>query len=136
MRRLVVPAVVLVVLVLAGCGGPVDDLFAVERAGSVPGARLRMVINDDGDVRCNDGPSIMLPADQIIEAREIQRDLVEPTTDGLQLEVGAQSVLRYTVRTSSGDAHFADDSPGQPKVLYRLAFLVRKVAKGVCKLQR
>ncbi len=121
---------------LAGCGGPVDDLFAVDRSGTIPGARLSLVVNDEGTVRCNGKPAQMLPASLLIEARELQRALVGPTHDEVRLKDGPQTVLRYRVRTPSGSVSFADDSRAQRPVFFRLAFFVRKVAKGVCHLAR
>src|SRR5215208_7035048 len=45
----------LAAVLLAGCGSPASDIFEVERSGSIPGADLRIVVADDGTVRCNGG---------------------------------------------------------------------------------
>ena len=80
---------------LAGCGGESADLFAVDRSGDVPGAQLRLVVNDGGTVRCDDDDERRLPDPLLLDAREIARDLVEPTEATLRLEPRPQSVLRY-----------------------------------------
>jgi hypothetical protein len=121
---------------LAGCGGRSADLFGVEREGSVPDARLQLVVNDGGTVSCDGGADKRLPEDLVIEARELQRDLLEPASQGLRLEPGTGSILRYDVITPDGRVRFADDSRGKPAVLDRFAFFVRKVAQGVCGLPR
>ncbi len=120
----------------AGCGGESADLFAVDRAGEVPGARLRMVVNDGGTVRCNDAKAVRMPDELLLDARAIQRDLEEPAVEGLRLTPGPQSVLRYDVHTPDGQVRFADDSRGRPPVLDRLAYFVRRAAKEVCGLAR
>ena len=119
-----------------GCGGESADLFAVDRTGDVPGAKLRVVVNDAGPVRCNDGEERRLPGDLLLDAREIARDLAEPAENALRLEPRPQSVMRYEVHTPEGRIVFADNSAGRPPVLDQLAFLVRRIAQEVCGLER
>lgn len=133
---LVLAVAVLAGAVLAGCGGPSADLFGVDRAGSVPGAQLRLVINDAGTASCDGKPSKRLPEELLIEARELQEELLEPASQGLNLAPGPRSVLRYDVHTLDGRIRFADDSAGKPAALDRLAYLVRQVAQRVCGLPR
>ncbi|MDX6643258.1 MAG: hypothetical protein QOD76_1220, partial [Solirubrobacteraceae bacterium] len=38
---------------LLGCGAAPPDLFAVDRAGNIPGAKFELVIADNGEARCN-----------------------------------------------------------------------------------
>ena len=63
---------------LVGCGGPQADLFLVERAGSVPGARLTLLVSDGGTARCNRGEELPITSAQLIDAREIARELNGP----------------------------------------------------------
>ena len=65
-------------LLLGGCGGPTADLFVVERDGSIPGARLTLLVSDDGTVRCNRGDRREITSEQLIDAREIARELNGP----------------------------------------------------------
>ncbi len=48
--------VALTVAAAAGCGGiEAPDLFLVQRTGSVPGAGLTLLVNEEGGVQCNGG---------------------------------------------------------------------------------
>ena len=121
---------------LAGCGTTSPDLFAVDRAGSIPGARLRMVVNDGGTARCDGRRAVALTDKELLDARELQRDLESPAKQALRLRAQPGSVLRYRVTTPDGTIAFADDSRGRPAVLDRLALFVRQVAIGRCRLAR
>ena len=72
MRRLVVLA--LLTVAVAGCGGPPADLFVANRTGSVPGAKLEMLVSD-GSVRCNGGKEHEISSAQVLEGRAIATDL-------------------------------------------------------------
>jgi hypothetical protein len=123
----------LVAVVLAGCGGIVaPDLFVVQRSGSVAGARLTMVVNEEGGVNCNGGPKQKLGDSQLVEARAIQEDLREPSSKKTSLPPRPGSVLSYYVRDENGNVRFSDDSPGQPPVFRRLALFVLQTAQHVC----
>lgn len=130
----------------AGCGGgaPLDDLFAVSRTGSIPGARLELVVTDDGRASCNRRPLVGITSGELITARQIRRDLrggdedgaVGPAQRHLTLPPGSGSILRYTVRAEAGTVAFADTSPRQPAVFRRIAALTRQIARGACGLPR
>jgi hypothetical protein len=120
---------------LAGCGGIVaPDLFIVQRSGSVAGAPLTLVVNEEGGVRCNGGPKLKLSDPQLVEARSIQEDLRDPASKHTSLRAGARSVLSYYAREESGSVRFSDDSARQPKVFRRLALFVLQTAQQVCHL--
>ncbi len=124
---------------LAGCGNAgisSPDLFAVTRGGTIPGARLGLVVSDGGTVRCNGGPARMLASADLLDARALQRDLAPAARRGLRLAPGPRSLLRYRVRSGNGTVAWSDTSRGQPAVLFRLAAFTRRVAKGVCGLAR
>jgi hypothetical protein len=122
---------------LAGCGTPSADLFVVHRSGSIPGARLTLLVSDGGFVRCNgSGPDRDLPDPLLLDARALARDLEKPAKRGLTLPPGPGSVLTYSVRLEDGTVRFSDTSPRQPAVFRRLALFVRQVAKGPCRLAR
>jgi hypothetical protein len=109
--------------------------MVVDRSGSVPGARLHMRVIDDGQVECN-GKRHDLASGQLIDAREIVRDLAEPAERGTSLPPGKPTILRFRIRTQDGVVGFSDTSPRQPAVFYRAAQLVRTIAKGACGLAR
>jgi hypothetical protein len=125
-----------VAVAACGAGAPAHDLFLVQRAGSIPGARLSLRVTDDGRASCNRGPLLDITSAQLIAARELQRDLDPLAKRRFALAPGSGSVLRYRVVLEDGAVRFADDSRGQPPALFRLAKLTRDVARGACGLAR
>jgi hypothetical protein len=113
------------------------DLFVVSRTGTTPGAKLTMLVNEEGVVHCGPDPAHpgsphRLGDSQIIEARTIQEDLHDPASQHTSLPPAPGSVLRYYVRDQDGFVRFADNSRGQPPVMRKLALFVLSVAQGVC----
>jgi hypothetical protein len=119
---------------LAGCGVKSADLFLVQRSGNVPGAQLTLLVNEEGGVRCNGGPTLTLDDAQLIEARTIQEDMREPAAKHVSLPPGPRPVLSYRLREETGSVSFSDDSSGQPRVFRRLALFVLQTAQRVCHL--
>jgi hypothetical protein len=132
--RAALPAVLLVAA-LAGCGTPGADLMVVSRSGSIPGADLKMRVIDDGQVVCN-GRTHDLSSDDLIDAREVARDLGKPASEGASLAPGHPTILRFRITTEAGTVEFSDTSKGQPQVFYKAAQLVRTIARGACGLPR
>jgi hypothetical protein len=126
----------LTLLAVIGCGGEAHDLFLVTRSGDVPGGRLTLRITDDGRVSCNGRSLVGITSDQLITARETERDLQKPAKAGLRLPPGRRPVFSYRARTRDGTVVWSDDSRPQPAVLFALAKLTRDVAKGPCHLAR
>ncbi len=119
----------------AGCGGvQAADLFVVYRSGSIPAARLTLLVDEEGGVHCNGGPTLKLGDPQIIQARDIQEELHDPASSHLSLPPRPGSVLSYYVRDEDGTVRFSDNSQGQPTVLRRLALFVLQTAQQVCHL--
>ncbi len=129
-------------LLTTGCGAPSADLFIVTRSGSIPGARLTLLVGDGGTARCNGGPEKALTSKQLIDAREIAFELngddrdPGPATRAVRLPPGSITILRYVVRTEKGTVAFSDTSPGQPPAFYKTAKFTRDIARGVCGLAR
>jgi hypothetical protein len=122
-------------ILIAGCGGiTAPDLFVVQRTGSGPDAKLTLLVNEEGGVRCNGGGKLKLSDSQLVQARAIQEDLREPAAKHTSLARGAKSVLSYYVRDEHGSVRFSDDSAGQPAVFRRLALFVLQTAQHVCHL--
>jgi len=121
---------------VVSCGGGIaaPDLFIVQRTGSGPGARLTLLVNEEGGVHCNGGPTLKLSDPQLVQARAIQEELHEQASEHLSLPAGAGSVLSYYVRDENGTVRFSDNSPKQPKVLRQMALFVLQVAQQVCHL--
>ena len=134
-RATVVAAGALGALALASCGTPSPDLFIVNRGGTVPGAKLNLLVSDQ-TARCNNAPAKPLTSGQIIEARDIRRDLLLVQTDGKAIPRFAPAqIFEFAVQTEAGRLSFPDTQQ-RPPVLPRLARFVRRVAKDTCGLRR
>jgi hypothetical protein len=136
MRRIATVGVLLAVAPVAGCGAGVTapDLFLVQRTGSGPGARLTLLVNEEGGVRCNGGKTLKLSDPQIVQARAIQEDLQSPAGRHLSLAPRPGSVLSYYLRDENGTVRFSDNSADQPAVFHQLQLFVLQVAQQVCHL--
>ncbi len=133
--RAAVLGVLMSLLLASGCGGITPpDLFIVQRSGAGPHARLTMLVNEEGGVRCNGGPELKLSDPQLVKARAIQEELEKPASHHLALPAQPGSVLGYSVRDQNGTVTFADNSRDQPKVLRALVLLVLETAQQVCHL--
>jgi hypothetical protein len=121
---------------LAGCGQQAADLFTVARGGSIAGARLRLRVTDDGHVSCNGGALREITSKQLIDARDVARELGKPAKDHVSLAAKAGSTLNYAFTIDGDTVRFADNSSGQDPAMYKGALLVRELAKGPCKLPR
>jgi hypothetical protein len=129
-------AVVVAAAGMLACGAAPPDLFAVDRAGNIPGARFELVISDNGTARCNGRSVPSIGESRLLEARDIQRKLTGPAKRHVSLPPGPNSVLRYRVQSKDGTVRFSDTSPGVQPVFLRVAALTRGVAKQVCGLPR
>jgi hypothetical protein len=127
--------VVLAAAVLAGCGTPPPDLFAVERSGRDRNANLELVVSDGGSVSCN-GKEHPLDADRLLTARQLLRDLSPQAELSIELPPGPNSDLSYRVSMESGTIAFSDTSRGVPRTFLRLAAFTKDVAERVCGIER
>jgi hypothetical protein len=137
MRRLVPALAALAgLLTLAGCGADYPDLFLLTRSGSLPGARLTLLVNDGGTVSCNGGTEHQLPPRLLLDGRRIATDLMEEAHDDLTLSAPRGALLRYRLRTQDGTVTFSDvDAARRPELAPVIVF-GRKVAQDVCGLAR
>ena len=122
-------------LALASCGTASPDLFVVDRDGTVPGAKLNLLVSDQ-TARCNNASAEQLTSDQILEARAILRELLVVQTDKQAIpRYPPAQIFRFAVQTEEGRLSFPDTQQ-RPAVLPRLARFVRRVAKDTCGLAR
>jgi hypothetical protein len=118
--------------VLGGCGGvSAADLFVVTRNGPA-GAKLTMLVDEEGNVRCNGRPAGKLDDPMIVQARAIQEELHDPASAHLALPARPGSVISYQVRTEAGTVRFSDNSADQPHVFAQLALFVLQTAQQLC----
>ena len=135
MTRPLLLAGLLAAAILCGCGGfKAPDLFIVTRSGAGPHADLTLLVNEEGGVNCNRGPTLKLSDSQIVLARAIQEELKETAEAHLSLAPQPQSVLRYHLRDENGTVTFSDNSRGQSKLLHQLQLFVLQTAQQVCHL--
>jgi len=128
-------AAVAAAVLSVGCGGiKAPDLFIVQRTGNVPGARLTLLVNEEGGVQCNGGAMLRLSDPALVQARAIQEDLHGPASTHISLPARPGSVLSYYVRDESGSVRFADNSAAQPTVFRNLALFMLQTAQQVCHL--
>jgi hypothetical protein len=127
----------LVLVVLAGCGTPSADLFAIERSGKLPDARITIVVSDDGSIDCDSREAKKGISDaDLLDARQLAKDLAPLMDKNLRLPEPSNALLSFRVISDEGEVHFADASPGKPKEFSQLLLLTRKVAMESCGLDR
>ena len=127
--------VLLLAVLLSGCGAPSADLFVVTRSGTDRNAKLTMLVADDGTVTCN-GAQHALSGKQLLTARQLTRDLSPQAELNLELPAGPGSVLSYTVRMQAGTVAFSDTSRPLPKAFSQLSAFTKDVSEDVCGLNR
>jgi len=108
----------------------------VTRSGKDPNANLKLLVSDDGTVRCNAKQPVSMGAKRLLDARELARDLEKQAALGLDLPKEKNSILAYKVRLEAGTVAFADTSRGLPKTFSRVEAFTSDVARRVCKISR
>ncbi len=110
----------------------------MDRDGPGRGAKVSLLVSDDGTVRCNRRAPVPLGAERLLTARELARDLGKQAALGLELPPGRKEDTTFTYRAelAEGTIAFADSSKGIPPTYTRLAAFTRQVSRQVCKLRR
>lgn len=136
MRRRAAAALVAGAALAPGaCGTPSPDLFVVHRDGTVPGAKLDLLVSDQ-TTRCNGGVVRPLTSAQTIEARDITKELLRVQSGKVAVPPAPPpQIFRFSVRTEDGTLHYGDTTQ-RPAVLPRLTLFIRQIAIGTCGLQR
>jgi hypothetical protein len=120
---------------LLACGTPSPDLFVVKRDGTVPGAKLELLVSDQ-TARCNRGPVKNLSSGQTIEARDIKRDLLLVQGGDVAIPAAPPAqIFTFAVQTEEGTLRYPDTQQ-RPAILPRLSRFVRRVAIDTCGLER
>jgi hypothetical protein len=134
-RAVVLVPALAAVLAAAGCGTPSPDLFVVKRTGTVPGAKLNLLVSDT-TARCNNGPLKQLTSAQTLDARDILKNLLDVQSGNVAVQAAPPfQIFDYTVQTEQGSLTFADTAQ-RPPILPRLALFTRRVAIDTCGLTR
>lgn len=121
-------------LALGACGGGIKaaDLFIVYRSGSSAHARLSLLVNEEGGVSCNGGPTLKLGDHALVIAKATQEELQEQASSHLSLPPRPGSVFHYYLRDENGTVSFSDNSANQPGVLRQLQLFILETAQKVC----
>ena len=120
---------------LGGCGTPSPDLFLAQRDGTVPGAKLHLLVSDTS-VRCNRGEPLALTNAQTLEARDILDDLLLVQSGEVAYpKPPPAQIFHFAIRTQEGTLRFPDTAQ-RPLILPRTLRFVRRVAIDTCKLTR
>jgi hypothetical protein len=120
---------------MAACGTPSPDLFVMNRSGTVPGAKLDLLVSDQ-TTRCNGGPAKELTSAQILEARDILRELLDVQAGQATVPKAAPAqIFSFAVTTEKGTLRYPDTAQ-RPSILPRLTLFVRRVAIDTCGLPR
>ena len=134
-RAVIVATILAAGLATGACGTPSPDLFVVERDGTVPGAKLTLLVSDQ-TARCNGGPVKDLTSDQILEARDIHKVLLLEQTAGKPIpKAPPAQIFSFAVQTEQGTLRYPDTQQ-RPPILPRLSRFVRRVAIDTCGLRR
>ena len=137
MRRLSGAAALLVVIALAlgACGTPSPDLFVVHRTGTVPGAKLDLLVSDQ-TATCNKDKPRELSSPQIITARDILKDLLDFQRAGAAVPPAPPAqIFRFSLRDEEGTLRWGDTTQ-RPSILPRITQFTRDLAKELCGLPR
>jgi hypothetical protein len=127
------PLLVLALLV-AGCGAPPADLFVVTRTGSGTNADVTLLVQDDGSVICNHGKTHPISNAQLLQARRIVHETADQAKLNLQLPKRPGSVLSYHARMEAGTIAFSDTSRPLPSSFARLEAFTSDIVTNVCGL--
>ena len=87
------------------------------RSGKDPNANVRLLVSDDGTVRCNKKQPVPMGADRLLTARQLARDLEKQAALGLELPAEKGSILSYRVRLEDGHDQLLRPLARHPQVV-------------------
>jgi hypothetical protein len=125
-------AAVLLMAVLAGCGGSAGDLLSITASGGVAGGKHEVVVSGDGRGSCDRGPLKQLPSDRVIDAREIEHDVADLARRAATYPL-APDARSYTLNTKAGVVRWSEGARGLPSVLPRAQLLELQLERILCK---
>ena len=123
------------VVAVGACGTPSPDLFVVHRTGTVPGAKLDLLVSDQ-TATCNKDKPRELSSAQIITARDILNDLLDFQRGNATLPPAPPAqIFRFSLRDEEGTLRWGDTTQ-RPSILPRITQFTRDLAKELCGLPR
>jgi hypothetical protein len=130
MRRLVCACACLGLL--AGCGGSAGDLLSIAVSGGFAGgAGHTIVVSGDGRGSCDRGPLKQLPAERVIDAREIEHDVADLARRAATYPPSPDA-RAYVLRTKAGTVRWSEGRRGLPGVLPRTQLLELQLQRILC----
>src|SRR5215472_17364708 len=127
-----VASAALVSLSLAGCGFSVQspDDFLHTRTGQ--GAKLTLLVNDSGTIRCDGSSPKSISSSMLVNARDVVVNLDKDAKEKLRIPQASNSVYRYTVKMQDGTIAFPDTAAlRHPELAGAELFTLRSLA-GPC----
>jgi hypothetical protein len=125
-------ACVLLMAVLAGCGGSAGDLLAITATGGLAGGKHQVVVSGDGRGSCDRGPLKQLPSDRVIDAREIEHEVAD-LAKRAAVYAPRPDARSYTLNTKAGVVRWSEGDRGLPSVLPRTQLLELQLERILCK---
>jgi hypothetical protein len=121
-------------LALAGCGvdQQAPDLFLLTRTGA--GAKLTLLPNDSGTIRCDGGKARPLSDSLLIDARDIAQNLDKDARHRLTIAPAPGTVFDYRIRLEHGTIAFPDSAARSRKELAAATLFAAQAAQQACGL--
>ncbi|MEX2196169.1 MAG: hypothetical protein WD844_12865 [Thermoleophilaceae bacterium] len=123
-------APVLLAALAAGCGGESGDLLAIEVSGGPQGTDRTIVVTGDGRGRCDGGELQPISNQQLIDARELERELTE--LDEEERRFGGGEGRSYVARARDGALRWSEGTEPKPELLPRLELLALQLGRELC----
>jgi hypothetical protein len=119
-------------LALSACGLNVmsADLFLLRRTGQPP--PLTVLVNDDGVIRCNNGPAKNMPNQLLLQARDLADSLNKDAQAGLKLPAPPNSAYSYSIKLQNGTISFPDTAAATRPELAQAEQFALQAAHGPC----
>ena len=137
MRRALARAAIgaLALTAAAGCGGSPGDLMSISVSGGPGKVKQEIVIRADGQATCNGGPAEDIGSDNLIEAREIEREVGDIAKRGAVYEARQKDALQlrnYILRRDDGEVRWTETAKGLPEILPRAQLLALQLGRELC----
>ncbi|MBA3300496.1 MAG: hypothetical protein H0T15_01380 [Thermoleophilaceae bacterium] len=123
---------ILPVLMLAACGGGSGDTLALDvKSPFGPDRAIR--VSGDGRASCDEGGLQAMESEEVIRAREIEREAKPFAVAARTFGSPAPSRRFYTLRTTDGTVRWTEGGRGLPPVLAKMALLGIELERRLCR---
>ena len=123
----------LAAVVLAGCFDVQSpDLFLLTRTGQ--SAKLTLLVNDSGTIRCNGGKAKPISNSSLIAARDLSDNLAGDAQNKLTIATVPGSIYYFRIRLQQGTIAFPDKAAGRRQALAQAELFAAQAAQRECGL--